>query len=60
MLANFFCTFFLFVSNIKCTSGGATASRGAFYAADKWKKCAEKVNKNIISGCIVTIMTVGR
>jgi len=31
---------------------------GAFYVADKQKKCAEKVNKRIIIGCIVSIVTV--
>jgi len=32
----------------------------AFCASDEWKGCAEKVHKNINSGCIVTIMAVKR
>ena len=38
----FFCMLFLFVCSIKCATGGA------FYAADKQKKRAEKVNKHVI------------
>jgi len=36
----------------------AVPAGGAFYVADKQKKCAEKVNKRIIIGCIVSIVTV--
>ena len=50
-LVNFLCTIFLFVCSINCTAGGQPPAGGAFYAADKWKKCAEKVNKHIQIVC---------
>ena len=48
MLVYFFCTLFQFVCCIKCNAGGAPPAGIAFYAADKLKKRAEKVNKHII------------
>ena len=47
MLVYFFCTLFQFVCCIKCNAGGAPPAGIAFYAADKLKKRAEKVNKHI-------------
>jgi len=58
MLVTFFCTLFAFVCSIKCTTGGRRPSGGAFYAADKYKKCAAKVGKHIKIECIVLIATV--
>ena len=48
MLVYFFCTLFQFVCCIKCNAGGRRPAGIAFYAADKLKKRAEKVNKHII------------
>ena len=47
MLVYFFCTLFQFVCCIKCNAGGRRPAGIAFYAADKLKKRAEKVNKHI-------------
>ncbi len=47
MLVYLFCTLFRFVCCIKCNAGGALPAGIAFYAADKLKKRAEKVNKRI-------------
>ena len=52
MLVYFFCTLFVFVCSIKCTAemqhkfstGGVPHAGDAFYAAYKFKKCAEKRN----------------
>jgi hypothetical protein len=49
MLVYFFCRFFQFVCCIKCNAGRAPPAGIAFYAADKLKKSAEKVNKHIIN-----------
>jgi hypothetical protein len=38
---------FLFVCSTECTASGAPPAGGAFCAADKQKKQAEKVNKLI-------------
>jgi hypothetical protein len=43
----YFCMLFQFVCCTKCNAGGEPPAGIAFYAADKLKERAEKVNKRI-------------
>jgi len=51
---------FFHLSAAKHALQEARPAGGAFYAADKQKKCAEKVNKHVQIECIVSTETAGR